>query len=70
MINESRDSVGEIPSPKITKGIVRARELNTKNIYGFHIGASLRYKLGRGSFVLLQISADIVKKWGNFIITN
>ena len=32
MINESRDSVGEIPSPKITKFIVRTTEFNNKNI--------------------------------------
>ena len=31
MINESRDSVGEIPSPKITKVIVKATELNNEN---------------------------------------
>ena len=33
MINESRNLVGEIPSPLITEIIVRATELNNKNIY-------------------------------------
>ena len=33
MINESRDSVGKIPSSQITKLIVRAREVNNENIY-------------------------------------
>ena len=46
MINESRDSLDEIPSPEITKVIVRATDFNYKNIYVLHIGASLCYKLG------------------------
>ena len=33
MINESQDSVDEIPSSQITKVIVRATEFNNKNIY-------------------------------------
>ena len=33
MINESCNLVGEIPSPLITEIIVRATELNNKNIY-------------------------------------
>ena len=67
MINESRDSVGEIPSPKITKVIVKATELNNENKY---------YKLGQacvanwGSFVLLQIRAKVVTNRGSFFITN
>ena len=41
MINKSSDSMGEIPSPEITKVIVRATELNNKNIYALQIGAGL-----------------------------
>ena len=51
MINESIDSVREIPSPKITKFIVRATKLNNKNIYVLQIGASLCYKLGQLCFI-------------------
>ena len=41
MINKSRDSVGEIPSPYIDTVRVRTTELNIKNIYVLQIGASL-----------------------------
>ena len=51
MINESRDLVGEIPSSQITKVIVRATELNDKNIYVLQIGASLCYKLWQLCFI-------------------
>ena len=51
MINESRDSVGEIPSPQITKVIVRAIELNNKKIYVLQIGESLFYTLGQLRFI-------------------
>ena len=40
MINESRDSVDQIPSALITKAIVRATELNNKIIYVLQIGAN------------------------------
>ena len=49
--------------------MVRATELCNKNIYMY-------YKLGQacvinwGSFVLLQIRANVVTNWGSFIITN
>ena len=43
MIN---DSVGEVSSPLITKVIVRATELNNKNMYVLQIGPNLCYKLG------------------------
>ena len=46
MTNESRVLVGEIPSPKITKVIVRVAELNNKNMFALQIGASLYYELG------------------------
>ena len=51
MINESHDSVGEIPSFEMTKVIVRAAELNDKNIYVLEIGTSLCYKLGQLCFI-------------------
>ena len=66
MVNESRDSVDEIPSPQITKVIVRVTELNNKNIYVLQIGAALfYYKLGQtllqiGTASLLQIGASFV----------
>ena len=78
MISESRDSVGEIPSRKITRAIVRKIELNNKNIYMY-------YKLGKacvtnwGSFVitnwgkccyklgqLLQIRATVITKYSTY----
>ena len=64
IINESHDSVGEIPSPYITKVIVRPAELDNKNIYALQIRASLCYKLGQLHYyklrqVLLQIGAAI-----------
>ena len=51
MINESRNLVGEIPSPQMTKVIVRATELNNENIYVLKIGASWCYKLGQLCFI-------------------
>ena len=51
MINESRDLVDEIPSPKVTKIIARATELNNKNMYVLQIGTSLCYKLGQLCFI-------------------
>ena len=51
MINESRDWMGEIPSSKITKVIVRATELNNENIYVLHIGAKFCLKIG--SFIII-----------------
>ena len=51
MIDESRDLVGEILSPRITKVIVRATEVNNKNIYVLQIAASLCYKLGQLYFI-------------------
>ena len=64
LINESHDSVGEIPSSLITKVIVRATELSNKNICVLQIGANLCYKLGQLHYykleqVLLQIGAAI-----------
>ena len=50
MINDSRDSMGEIPSSQITKVIVRATELNNKNIHVLQIGANLCYKLAQPCF--------------------
>ena len=41
MINEPRDSVSEIPSPKIAKVILTATEPNSKNINVLQIGASV-----------------------------
>ena len=51
IINESRDSVDKIPSLYITKVIVRARELNNKNIDVLQIGASVCYKFGQLCFI-------------------
>ena len=68
MINESHDSVGEIPSFEMTKVIVRAAELNDKNIYVLEIGTSLCYKLGQLCFI--QTRANVVTNWGSLIITN
>ena len=77
MINESRVSVGAIPSSKITQVIVRATERNYKNIFVLQIGASLCYKLGQLHYhklgqVLLQIEAastnqgNLITKQGNY----
>ena len=51
MINESRESVGEIAPSSITKVIVRITELNNKNIYALEIGASFCQKLGQLCFI-------------------
>ena len=51
MVNESRDSVGQILSTLITKVMVRAAELSNKNIYVLEIGASFCYKLGQFCFI-------------------
>ena len=72
MINESRDSVGEMPSPYIINFIVRATELNNENIYVLQIGAAFfNYKLGQkllpiGAVSLLQIGASVVTNWGSY----
>ena len=60
MINESRDSVGEIFSPSITKFIVREQQNSITKVYGY-------YKLGQtyvknwSSFILLQIRATLLQ---------
>ena len=64
MINEARNSVGEIPSPKIAKVIVRATELNNKNIYLLQIGQAC--VTNWDSFVFLQIRANVVTNWGSY----
>ena len=75
IINESRDLVSEIPSSWSQRFIVRATELNNKNIYVLQIGASLWYKLGQ--IFLLQIRANVVTNWdlsvlqiGAIVVTN
>ena len=50
-VKESRELVGEIPSTKITKAVIRSTELNDKNISVLQIGASLCYKLGQLCFI-------------------
>ena len=66
MINESRDSVDQIPSALITKVIVRATELNNKIIYVLQTGASIvtnwgsYYKLGQ----LLLRNRAAITNWG------
>ena len=75
-MNDSLDSVGgwdtltlNHPHPKV---IVRATELNNKNIYVLQIGAALfYYKLGQtllqiGAASLLQIRASVVTNWGSY----
>ena len=69
MINESRDSVGEIPSPKITKVVVRATKFNNRHIYMYYELVHICVT-NRGGFVLLQIRANIVTNWGSFDITH
>ena len=64
MNNESRDSVGKIPSPSITKVIVRATELDNKNAYVLQIRASLCYKLWQLCFI--QIRANVVVNGGSY----
>ena len=61
IISELRHSMGEIPSPETTKAVVRAK------IYMYY---KLRqaYVTNWGSFVLLQIRANIVTNWA--AITN
>ena len=71
MINESPDSLGEIPSPYIilTIRLWSEKQNSISKIYMY-------YKLGQacvttwGSFVLLRIRANFVTNWGSFIITN
>ena len=56
----------------MAKVIVRATELNNKNIYALQIGAALfYYKLGQkllrtGAASLLQIRAGVVTNWGSY----
>ena len=48
--------MGEIPSPYITKVIVRATELNNENVYVLQIGAAWSYyKYGRHCYKLGQL---------------
>ena len=54
MINDSRDSVGEIPSSDITKVVVRVTELDNKNIYVLQQFVSLCYNLGQLCFITNQ----------------
>ena len=62
----------KIPSPYITKVVVRAAELSNKKIYALQIGAALfDYKLGKtllqiGAASLLQIGARFVTNWGSY----
>ena len=68
MINESRDSMDQTPSPYIIKVIVRATELYDKNIHVLQIGANLLYyKLGQ---TLLQISEASLIQIGASVVTN
>ena len=48
--------MGEIPSPYITKVIVRATELNNENVYVLQIGTAS----------LLQIRASVITNWGSY----
>ena len=56
----------------MAKVIVRATELNNKNIYALQIGAALfYYKLGQkllrtGTASLLQIRAGVITNWGSY----
>ena len=62
----------KIPSPYITKVVVRAAELSNKNIYALQIGAALfDYKLGKtllqiGAASLLQTGATYITKRGRY----
>ena len=50
-VGESRDLIWEILSPEITKVMVKAAELNNKNLYVLQIGASYFYKLEQICFI-------------------
>ena len=71
-VGESRDLIWEILSPEITKVMVKAAELNNKNLYVLQIGTTLfYYKLGQtllqiGAASLIQIWVGVVTNWGSY----